>query len=274
MSDPILVFDSGLGGTTVLSAIRQAMGGEDLVYLIDDAGFPYGNWEDEAALVARIADLVEAEVAACGARCVVVACNTASTAALPALRERLSIPVVGTVPAIKPAAELTRSGLVSVLATPGTVRREYTRDLIARFAGAAEVTLVGSPDLAAIAEAHGRGDPIDDDALRAEIAACFVEREGRRTDTVVLACTHYPLLLQPLTALAPWPVSWIDPAPAIARRVRDVVAPAPARAAPGLRIRSTAGRDRSGEVDRLLAHLDGRRHPVSPAPCDRGICLS
>jgi len=254
MSAPLLVFDSGLGGTTVLTAITRLMPGEDIVYLVDDAGFPYGDWDDEAALSARITDLVADAADRCGARCAVIACNTASTAALPALRARLQIPVVGTVPAIKPAAERTRSGLVSVLATPGTVRRDYTRDLIARFAGAAQVTLVGSPALAAIAEAYGRGDAIDPEAVRAEIAPCFVEADGRRTDVVVLGCTHYPLLATPLADIAPWPVAWIDPAPAIARRVRDV---AP-QAGPGrgsLTARFTAGAERSGEIDRLIAHL-------------------
>jgi len=256
MTGPLLVFDSGLGGTTVLAAIRDLMPGEDLVYLVDDAGFPYGDWEDEAALVSRIVETVATAAAETGARCAVIACNTASTVALPALRARLAIPVVGTVPAIKPAAERTRSGLVSVLATPGTVRREYTRALIDRFAGSAEITLVGSPYLAALAEAHGRGDPIDAAALAAAVGACFVETGGRRTDTVVLACTHYPLLLEPLEAIAPWPVAWIDPAPAIARRVREVVAPAPARARAELQTRSTAGRPRSDEIDRILARLD------------------
>ena len=198
MNAPLLVFDSGLGGTTVLTAITDLMPGEDIVYLVDDAGFPYGDWDDEAALSARITELVAEAAERCGARCAVIACNTASTAALPALRACLPIPVVGTVPAIKPAAERTRSGLVSVLATPGTVRREYTRDLIDRFASAAQVTLVGSRSLAAIAEAYGRGDDIDLSAVRDEMAPCFVETDGGRTDVVVLGCTHYPLLLRPL----------------------------------------------------------------------------
>lgn len=267
MTTPILVFDSGLGGTTVLTAITRLMPGEDIVYLVDDAGFPYGDWDDEAALSARITELVAATAERCGARCAVIACNTASTAALPALRARLSIPVVGTVPAIKPAAEYTRSGLVSVLATPGTVRRDYTRDLIERFSGRAKVTLVGSRPLAAIAEAHGRGDDINLAALGQEIAPCFVETDGRRTDAVVLGCTHYPLLLGPLTDIAPWPVAWIDPAPAIARRVRDVT-PATGDGAGRIATTFTAGRDRSDEVDRLIAHLNRREGAAvaTPAP--------
>lgn len=267
MSAPLLVFDSGLGGTTVLTAITDLMPAEDIVYLVDDAGFPYGDWDDEAALADRITDLVADTAGRTGARCAVIACNTASTAALPALRARLSIPVVGTVPAIKPAAERTTSGLVSVLATPGTVRRDYTRDLIARFAGAAQVTLVGSRRLAAIAEAYGRGTDIDRPALLDEIAACFVEADGgRRTDTVVLGCTHYPLLIQPFTEIAPWPVTWIDPAPAIARRVRDVAPPAAGEGGGGLVAIFTAGEDRRHEVDRLLAHLQRRDGAAMNAP--------
>ncbi len=147
---------------------------------------------------------------------VVIACNTASTLVLPPLRARFSLPFVGTVPAIKPAAERTRSGVVSVLGTCGTIRRDYTRGLIDSFARSCHVRLVGSANLAAFAEAHMRGEAVDDAAILAEIAPAFVEQDGRRTDTIVLACTHYPFLLDHFRRLAPWPVEWIDPAPAIA----------------------------------------------------------
>jgi glutamate racemase len=158
----------------------------------------------------------------------VIACNTASTLVLPALRTRFGIPFVGTVPAIKPAAERTVSGLVSVLATPGTVKRDYTQSLIRQYAEGCEVTLVGSTRLAAFAEAQMRGEPVEDDLIAEEIAPCFIERvagEGRMraTDVVTLSCTHYPLLLPRLRALAPWPVVWLDPAPAVARRVTALI---------------------------------------------------
>ncbi|MDP3321708.1 MAG: aspartate/glutamate racemase family protein, partial [Bosea sp. (in: a-proteobacteria)] len=126
-------------------------------------------------------------------------------------------------PAIKPAAAATRSGLISVLATPGTVARDYTRGLIQSYAGGCEVTLVGATGLAALAEAALRGERVEDGAIAAEIAPCFVERDGRRTDVVTLSCTHYPLLLEPMRRVAPWPVEWIDPAPAIARRVLQLL---------------------------------------------------
>lgn len=218
----VLVFDSGIGGLSVLREVALAMPGAELVYVADDAGFPYGRWE-ETALVAHVAALLDGLVAAHAPDGVVIACNTASTLVLPVLRARLSVPVVGTVPAIKPAAERTTSGLVSVLATPGTVARDYTRQLIDTHARGASVTLVGSMRLAALAEARMRGWPIDRTAVEAEIRPCFVSRDGRRTDVVVLACTHYPFLGDLFEQLAPWPVAWIDPAPAIARRTRDVL---------------------------------------------------
>ena len=130
---------------------------------------------------------------------VVVACSTASTLALPGLRSTYpDLPFVGVVPAIKPAAHASRSGLISVLATRGTVARDYTQALVREHAADCEVTLVGSARLAPIAEAAMRGEPVDEATLAAEMAPCFVEKDGRRTDAVVLACTHYPLLLDAL----------------------------------------------------------------------------
>lgn len=226
--DPVvLVFDSGIGGLSVQGEIAARLPQAETVFVADDAGFPYGAW-DEAALIARVADLMARLVAAISPDIVVVACNTASTLVLPTLRAALAVPVVGTVPAIKPAAERTRSGLVSVLATPGTVARDYTRALIETHARGVDVTLVGSRRLAALAEARLRGLGIDEAAIAEEIAPCFVERDGRRTDAVVLACTHYPFLADVFARLAPWPVTWIDPSPAIARRTVEVLGLAPA----------------------------------------------
>src|SRR5205823_8291636 len=153
----------------------------------------------------------------------VIACNTASTLALAALRGTYSIPFVGTVPAIKPAAVQTKSGMIGVLATPGTAQREYTRALIDTYAYHCRVFLHGAKRLAEIAEAKLKGRPVDPEELRAEIAPVFRKRHGKLTDVVVLACTHYPLLLDELTRVAPWPVTFIDPAPAIARRVAEVL---------------------------------------------------
>ncbi|GIL00863.1 MAG: glutamate racemase [Alphaproteobacteria bacterium] len=215
----ILVFDSGIGGLTVLREARVLMPDRRFVYVADDAAFPYGDWE-EAALRERIVGQFAGLIDRHAPELVVLACNTASTLALAELRAAFAdTSFVGTVPAIKPAAERTRSGLVSVLATPGTVRREYTRELIRSFASRCHVRLVGSRHLARLAEAHIRGEAIADADIRAEIEPCFVKGEGgRRTDIVVLACTHYPFLANVFRRLAPWPVDWLDPAEAIARR--------------------------------------------------------
>ncbi|WP_348765387.1 glutamate racemase [uncultured Salinisphaera sp.] len=219
---PILVFDSGIGGLTVLREIRQVLPDRRLVYVADDAGFPYGDW-DEDRLRDRLITLMGRLLSDHTPEIVVIACNTAATLALADLRAAYPTACfVGTVPAIKPAAERSRSRLVSVLATPATVRRDYTRQLIATFAAHCEINLVGSRQLARLAEAHVQDNADDDAAIRAEIAPCFVEKAGQRTDIVVLACTHYPFLAGVFERLAPWPVQWLDPAPAIARHVLSV----------------------------------------------------
>jgi glutamate racemase len=229
----ILVFDSGLGGLTVFREAVKARPDASYVYVADDAFFPYGR-HSEAELVGRVVPLMADLIAAHAPDLVVIACNTASTLVLPHLRARFETPFVGAVPAIKPACLASRSRLVSVLGTEGTVRREYTRALIRDFGQGCDVTLVGAAQLAGIAEAALRKEAADDGAIAREITPCFVTAgDGRRTDTVVLACTHYPLLLDRLALLAPWPVDWIDPAPAIARRVTDLIGPPPAGASGG-----------------------------------------
>ncbi|WP_353640967.1 glutamate racemase [Mesorhizobium sp. WSM2239] len=220
---PILMFDSGIGGLTVLREARVLMPDRRFVYVADDAAFPYGDWEEQA-LSARIVELCGGLIAKHDPEIFVIPCNTASTLVLAELRAAYpDTPFVGTVPAIKPAAERTRSGLVSVLATPGTVKRQYTRDLIATWASKCNVRLVGSTHLAALAEAYMRHGFVDEEAVRAEIAPCFIEREGSRTDIVVLACTHYPFLVNRMRKTAPWPVDWLDPAEAIARRAMSLL---------------------------------------------------
>jgi len=224
----ILVFDSGLGGLTVLREIVATRPEAHYVYVADDAFFPYGHHgEDE--IIARVVPLIGELIAAHAPDLVVIACNTASTLVMSHLRGEYKVPFVGTVPAIKPACVSSKTKRVSVLGTKGTVQREYTKALIRDFAQGCEVTLVGSADLASLAEAALSGREVGDPEILAELAPCFVggrEDVSARTDTVVLACTHYPLLMDRFTALAPWPVDWIDPAPAIARRVADLLKPA------------------------------------------------
>jgi glutamate racemase len=227
----ILVFDSGLGGLTVFRQTAAARPDARFVYLADDEAFPYGDLAEDA-LIERVLAVLGEAIAQHAPDLVVVACNTASTLALKELRARFAVPFVGTVPAIKPACAQSQSKLIAVLGTRATVSREYTRALIREFAGACAVDLVGSPRLASFAEAELAGEPVADAEIAAEIAPCFVERQGRRADTVVLACTHYPLLLARFRALAPWPVDWLDPAPAIARRVADLLQDRPAAASP------------------------------------------
>jgi glutamate racemase len=217
----ILVFDSGLGGLTVLREIVKVRPDAHYVYVADDDFFPYGrHGEDE--IIARVVPMVGELIGTHKPDLVVIACNTMSVSVMAHLRAAYSVPFVGTVPAIKPACAASKTRRVSVLGTKATVKREYTQALIRDHGQGCEVTLVGSADLASLAEAALSGVEICDREILAEIAPCFVgggESDPARTDTVVLACTHYPLLMDRLVKLAPWQVDWIDPAPAIARRV-------------------------------------------------------
>jgi glutamate racemase len=244
------VFDSGLGGLTVLQEIVRARPDATYVYVADDAFFPYGHHTEEE-IVARVVPMMGDLIARHAPDIVVVACNTMSVSVMAPLRAAYAMPFVGTVPAVKPACAASRTKQVSVLGTKATVAREYTRGLIREHAAACNVTLVGSPNLATLAEAELAGETVSDAAILAEIEPCFVPSiadDGIRTDAVVLACTHYPLLLDRMTALAPWPVAWIDPAPAIARRVDSLLPPVgPARDLPA-----------------TMEFTSGRRHPRAP----------
>jgi glutamate racemase len=224
----ILVFDSGLGGLTVLREIVGARPDAHYVYVADDAFFPYGH-HGEDQIIARVVPLIGELIENHAPDLVVIACNTASTLVMSHLREQYQVPFVGTVPAIKPACARSKTKRVSVLGTKGTVKREYTHALIRDFSQGCEVTLVGSAELASLAEAALSGVEVSDAEISAELAPCFVghgDSDLARTDTVVLACTHYPLLMDRFVRLAPWQVDWIDPAPAIARRVSDLLKPA------------------------------------------------
>jgi glutamate racemase len=218
-----LVFDSGLGGLSVLAEIRRLRPDVEIVYAADDAAFPYGRLS-EGALVSRVETVMARLIGETEPDIVVIACSTASTLALPPLRAAYPrLPFVGTVPAIKPAAAASRSRLISVLATRGTVARDYTHALVREHAADCEVTLVGSPLLAVIAERVMRGEAVEEAEIEREIAPCFVEHDGRRTDQIVLACTHFPLVLDKIERLSPWPVGFVDPAQAIARRLDALI---------------------------------------------------
>src|SRR4051794_32433011 len=190
----ILLFDSGLGGLTVLREIVRARPDAHYVYVADDDFFPYGHHSEEQ-IIARVVPLVGKLIARHSPALVVIACNTASTLVMSHLRSAYSVPFVGTVPAIKPACASSKTKRVSVLGTKGTVKREYTRRLIDDFAQGCDVTLVGSAELASLPQPPLRGNDVPGPDIAADLGPLFFRDGGNRTDTVVLACTHYPLLL-------------------------------------------------------------------------------
>ena len=215
---PLLLFDSGVGGLSVLAATQALLPQAPLVYVADSAGFPYGT-KSEFEIAARVPALLGRLAERYDPRLIVLACNTASTIALGAVRAALDLPIVGTVPAIKPAAEISETRVIGVLGTDATVRQPYVDDLAARFAGDCVVLRHGSAALVELAEAklHGEKRPIAD--YRAAIAGLFDQPGGERIDVVVNACTHFPLVGDELAEAAPHPVRFVDGAPGIARRV-------------------------------------------------------
>ena len=217
--------DSGVGGLSVYQHIRERLPGWPTVYLADSAGFPYGP-KSEPEILDRVVSLVQSAYECYRPALVVVACNTASTLVLPALRERLPIPIVGVVPAIKTAAAISRTRTIGLLATPGTIAREYTAQLIGSFAPDCRIIRVGSRELVDLAEAKVRGRDPDLEALRTVLAPFFIEPpviETSQVDAIVLGCTHFPLLTEALRQAAPVPVQWVDSGEAIARRVEHLL---------------------------------------------------
>lgn len=219
MAGPILVFDSGVGGLSVVAALRRRLPGAALAYACDNAMLPYGIRDDDW-LVTRIVDVCEAAVRASRCGGLVVACNTASTLALERLRQRLAVPVVGTVPAIKPAAGLSRARHIGLLATSATVRRPYTDRLIHDFARDCRVTRVPADALVAEAEQVVRGRKPDMACLRDALAPLEAHQD---LDTVVLGCTHFPLLRDWLPRAVSRPLQWVDSGDAIARRCGQIM---------------------------------------------------
>lgn len=218
----VLVFDSGMGGLTVARELRALGPDLSIDYAADSGFFPYGDKSDDA-LRARLPQVAEALCTEANPDVFVIACNTASTLALEEIRAVLDIPVVGTVPAIKPAAKLTRTGTIGLLATPGTVRRAYTAKLIEDFASQVRVILHGSVDLVRMAEQIASGEAVALEAFRAALAPLFEADGGDEIDTVVLACTHFPLIRGELAATVPHPVTFIDSGEAIARQTLRVL---------------------------------------------------
>ncbi len=215
---PILFFDSGVGGLSVVAPTQALLPHAPIVYAADSAGFPYGT-RTEAEIAARVPALLGRLVERYRPRLVVIACNTASTIALPVVRAALDVPVVGTVPAIKPAAEVSRSRVIGVLGTDATVRQAYVDDLAARFAADCIVLRHGSAELVRLAEAKLAGQATDPDRYRAVLAGLFDQPGGERIDVIVNACTHFPLVAAELAAAAPAGMRFVDGGPGIARRI-------------------------------------------------------
>ena len=219
----VLVFDSGMGGLTIAREL-QALAPELAVdYAADSGFFPYGDKSDEA-LRKRLPAVAKALCQVTRPDVFVIACNTASTLALPEVRAALDIPVVGTVPAIKPAAALTRTGTIGLLATPGTVKRAYTAQLIDDFADDIRVISHGSVALVRMAEQIASGGAVPLEAFRMAQAPLFEADGGSDIDTIVLACTHFPLIRGELAATVPHAVNFIDSGEAIARQTLRILA--------------------------------------------------
>lgn len=211
----VLVFDSGVGGLSVYQEVRQLLPDLHYIYAFDNVAFPYGE-KSEEFIVERVLEIVGAVQQRHPLALVIIACNTASTVSLPALRERFPFPVVGVVPAIKPAAKLTANGIVGLLATRGTVQRTYTRELIERFATDCKIELLGSSELVELAEAKLHGEPVPLATLKKILQPWLNMREP--PDTVVLGCTHFPLLSEELMQVLPEGTRLVDSGAAIARR--------------------------------------------------------
>jgi glutamate racemase len=216
-NSPLLFFDSGVGGLSVLEPTRALLPNAPIVYVADNAGYPYGK-RSEQEIASRVPALLGRLVERFHPRLAVIACNTASTIALDHVRSALDLPVVGTVPAIKPAAETSKTRVIGVLGTEATVRQPYVDNLAAEFASDCTIIRHGSPELVDLAEAKLAGDDVSIEAVRAAAQPMFDAPGGHRIDVGVLACTHFPLLRQDLSQAFPG-VEWIDGGPGIARRI-------------------------------------------------------
>jgi glutamate racemase len=251
---PILLFDSGVGGLSVLDKVRGLLPDAPILYAADNAGLPYGN-KTEAQIAARVSGLLGRMTERFRPRLVCIACNTASTIALASVREVLEVPIVGTVPAIKPAAALTRTGVIGLLGTEATIRQGYVDRLEAEFAADKTLLRHGAPELVAAAEAKLRGEPVDPAVFARAAAALRAMPGGDRIDTVVLACTHFPLVQDELAAAFAPGVTFVDGSDGIARRIAFLTEGQPfARTHPDIALFTRGG----NEVEALRPALAAR----------------
>ena len=214
----VLVFDSGVGALSIIAEIKHHLPQCTITFASDNAFFPYGE-KEENVLIDRVDTVLKHLEQRYQPNIIVVACNTASTVALPKVRSHFKIATVGVVPAIRPAAKISQSRVIGLLATPGTVRRQYTQDLIQEFASDCLIISVGSTELVNQAERKLRGQPVDHRVFEEVLATIFEADRGSEVDTIVLACTHFPLLKDELIAASPRKVAWVDSGEAIAKRV-------------------------------------------------------
>ncbi|MGE3692653.1 MAG: glutamate racemase [Novosphingobium sp.] len=253
---PILIFDSGVGGLTVLAEWRKLHPEAPVIYAADNAGLPYGE-KTEAQIAARVAGLLGRMTERFHPRLVCIACNTASTIALASVREVLEIPVVGTVPAIKPAAAMTRTGVIGLLGTAATIRQSYVDRLEAEFAADKLLLRHAAPELVLAAEAKLRSEPVDQAAVQRAATALRAMPGGDRIDTVVLACTHFPLLTDELAQAFGPDVAFCHGAQGIARRIAFLTQDQPFR------------RDRPDMA--LFTGDQGAHARLAPALADYGL---
>lgn len=250
----IIVFDSGAGGLSVYDQLAAKAFEAKAIYAADNAFLPYG-MRSEATLKARVPALFSWLENKFRPQLFIMACNTASTIALEETRRAVNTPIIGTVPAIKPAAALTQSGVIGFLGTPGTVEREYSDSLIAQFAGDRTVLRFGSSRLVALAERKMAGETLPPEEIETALAPLFALENADRMDVAVLACTHFPLLRPEIEAASPRRLSWIDSGEAIARRA-------------GALLNLT---EESGGVGPLGAYVTGTVDGMKPALTARGF---
>ena len=215
----VVVFDSGLGGLSVYKTIASVMKPLNLVYFADFKGFPYSDWE-ERALIQRITKLAAYIIDSMRPDVIVIAGSSASSLALTELQQLYpNVSFVGTSTGIKQAAEVSQTGMISVLTTQGAARRAYRSDIVFQMVPDKEVSIIPTRNLTQLIEACLQGNTLDRQGVIAEITPAFIEDEGKRTDTIVLGSTHFPLVQKQLAALAPWQVNWVEPSMLIAKRL-------------------------------------------------------
>ena len=218
MDGPIMLFDTGVGGLSVLLEVRELLPEAPIIYAADMAGMPYGE-KTEGEVTARVCGLLGRMSERYQPRLICIACNTASTIALDMVREVLEVPIVGTVPAIKPASEMTKTGVIGLLGTAGTVRQPYVDRLEADFADDKTLLRHAAPDLVDCAEAKLRDQTPDAAVIERAVAALRDQPDGDKIDTVILACTHFPFLEKELAQIFGDEVQFVHGGGGIARRI-------------------------------------------------------